>query len=105
MLCTVIARPLSIEMATKVGCTCFSMDLIIIKTFYLLKGSEFHPKREVLGNREACPATLHLLRTFCVVPRGELTGTLAVRAAGAGAQAGHRGGSGVTETEVPCGSD
>lgn len=48
------------------------MDLIVIKTFYLLKGSEFHPKGRVLGSREACPAISHPLRTFCVVTIGEL---------------------------------
>lgn len=65
----------SVEMATEVGCACLSMDLIVIKTFYLLKGSEFHPKGRVLGSREACPATSHPLRTFCVVTIGELRGT------------------------------
>lgn len=42
--------------STEMGCTCLSMDLIIIQTLYLLKGSEFHPKGGVLRSREACPS-------------------------------------------------
>lgn len=92
---------MSIEMATEESCTCLSMDLIIIQTFYLLKGSEFHPKGGVLGSREACP-TSHPLRTFCVKTGGGHREILAIRAAGDGAQTLHRGGSRVTKTEVLC---